>query len=84
METVVYDSNDDFYFRNEDGLDQSLSGRGGIPSRKYIENIFKEYNINYELHNNIELNADGHVYDWVDENNNTTTGGNRRFWILNK
>jgi hypothetical protein len=85
LETVVYDSDESTKFRNnEGGIDQSLSDVAYIPTRKYIEEIFEKLNISYTIHNNPEINGGGHYYDWIENNSGTSTGCNRRFWIIKK
>lgn len=84
FETVVYDSNkSEIYFRNENGLDQSLSMIGGTPSTSYVENIFKKEKRNYEIFKTSLLNGDSHTYDWVETNSKTYPDRNRRFWVIN-
>ena len=47
FETVIYDSfEDEIYFRQEEGIDQSLTPLGGTPSTSYVENILSNNKIN--------------------------------------
>ena len=85
METVVFDSEEAKLYKNlEVGIDQSLTEVANIPTRKYIENIFEELSVSYSIHNNNEINGGGHLYDWEERNDDTSTGYKRRFWIVNK
>lgn len=82
FESVIYDSfKSEIYFRNESGKDQSLSDVGGTPTTSYVEDIFKEFNVNYTKYSNKELNA-GHHYNWIDTGNNIFDPYARRFWIV--
>jgi 2-polyprenyl-3-methyl-5-hydroxy-6-metoxy-1,4-benzoquinol methylase len=83
FETVIYDSTDnEIYFRDEIGNDQSLSMIGGTPSTSFIETIFEEKNVVYEKITNTELNDGTHKYDWIDVNSKELDGFARRFWIV--
>jgi hypothetical protein len=85
FESVIYDSfEDEIYFRQEEGWDQSLSTIGGNPSTSYVENIFKQYPIKYEKFCDSSLNGAPHKYDWIDSNSKILDGYYRRFWIINK
>lgn len=93
FESVIYNSMDsEIYFRNENGdysttSDQSVSLLGGSPSTSYVENIFKEQNVNFVKYTTDKLNGNGHTYNWSD----TTIAAEkmynshyRRFWIVDK
>ena len=85
FETVIYDSFDDeIYYRNEEGLDQSLSNVGGTPTTTFVENIFKSSEVNYTKYANKELNGGTHHYDWIDSDSKKYDEFSRRFWIVNK
>jgi hypothetical protein len=82
FESVIYDSfESEIYFRGEDGIDQSISMKGGTPSTSYVEDIFVESGILYEKFNDSKLN-DGHHYDWMDTNSKKLDEYARRFWIV--
>jgi hypothetical protein len=82
FESVIYDSfESEIYFRDEDGIDQSISMKGGTPSTSYVEDIFVESGILYEKFTDSNLNA-GHHYDWVDTNSKKLDEYARRFWIV--
>ena len=60
FESVILDSNDSkIYFREESGIDQSLSEVGGTPSAKYVENIFIDSNFKYQRFDYVELDGVG-------------------------
>ena len=85
FESVIYDSSEpEIYLRKEIGVDQSLSDIGGTPSLKYIENIFSENNVNYEMHTSSILNGNGHIYDWESIYDNKLEPTCRRFLIAKK
>jgi cyclopropane fatty-acyl-phospholipid synthase-like methyltransferase len=85
FETVVYDSNEsELHFRNEQGIDQSLSDRGGTPSTSYVENILTEKRCRFVKHTSSKLNGGPHHYDWVDKNSKVFDGYARRFWVIDK
>ena len=85
FESVIYDShNAEIYFRNEMGDDQSLSELGGTPSTSYVENIFKEHNVNYQKFKDSSLNNYQHKYDWPDTGFKVFNQFDRRFWIIQK
>jgi hypothetical protein len=85
FESVIYDShNAEIYFRNEIGDDQSLSEKGGTPSTSYVENIFKQHNVNYQKFKDSSLNNYQHKYDWPDTGFRVFNQFDRRFWIIQK
>lgn len=85
FESVIYDSDEDeLFFREEIGPDQSLSSQGGSPSTSFVENIFAENNCNYTKYCDHELNGDNHHYDWTDINSKNLDQYARRFWIVSK
>lgn len=85
FESVILDSNDSkIYFRQESGIDQSLSEVGGTPTSKYVENIFINSNFNYKRYDDIKLDSDPHIYSWTEQNSDIFDGYKRRFWIVNK
>jgi hypothetical protein len=85
FETVVYDSYEsELYFRAESGDDQSLSSVGGNPSTSYVENIFKEKNVQYKKYTDPFLNNHEHKYDWPDSGGKIFNQFHRRFWIVKK
>jgi hypothetical protein len=85
FESVIYDSHSaEIYFRNEIGDDQSLSELGGTPSTSYVENIFKEHNVNYVKFKDSSLNNYQHKYDWPDTGFKVFNQFDRRFWIVQK
>lgn len=84
FESVIYDSNEsEIYLRDEHGFDQSLSNVGGTPSTSYVENIFKEQNVEFTKCSATILNGMGHRYDWIDTNSKVLDQYARRFWIVN-
>ena len=91
LESVIYDSFDDELFCNkENGIDQSLSNIGCVPSTLWVENRFKAKNVEYDKITSSKLNGgvpdkDGgiHLYDWEDLNSKKLDRWNRRFWIVN-
>jgi hypothetical protein len=81
LESVIFDSfEDEIYFRHEEGIDQSLSPRGGTPSTLFVENILKSQNTKYEKFTSSELNYGAHYYDWIDKNSKHFDGYSRRMW----
>ena len=81
LESVVFDSpHDEFYWRDEAGPDQSLSGRAGTPSTLCVENILRFAGASFERFDDPRLNA-GHHYDWVGKNDRSFDQCARRFWI---
>ena len=83
FETVIYDSfEDEIYFREEMGNDQSLTPVGGTPSTSYVENRLKEANVPFTKYIDKALNGDGHNYDWIDQNLKLFSDRSRRFWII--
>lgn len=82
FESVIFDSTEpEIYFRRELGDDQSLSEIGGTPSTSYINNIFKENDIKFEMFSDSRLNGGNHHYEWVENNTKINDGWARRFWI---
>lgn len=83
FESVIFDSYEpEIFFRIEEGFDQSMSGRAGVPSTSYIENIFLEKNCEFIRISSPRLNADTHYYTWPDINARNDDGIRRRFWIV--
>ena len=84
FETVVFDSNEDeLFFRDEAGIDQSLTNKGGNPSTLYIENILSRQNVEFKKYCSAELNGNSHHYDWSDLNSKQLDPWARRFWVIN-
>jgi len=85
FETVIYDSfEDEIYFREEAGNDQSLTPIGGTPSTSFVENILSNNKISFTKYTDSTLNGNGHTYDWIDQNLKLFPDRARRFWIINK
>jgi len=85
FETVVFDSfESEIYFRTEQGDDQSLTSIGGNPSTSYVENIFKEKQIEFKKYTDPFLNNYQHKYDWPDSGNKIFNQFHRRMWIVKK
>ena len=83
FETVVYDSHEpEIFFREEIGMDQSLSVVGGTPSTSYVENILKNKNVSFTKYSDKSLNGNGHHYDWPDSGDKKFDHCARRFWIV--
>lgn len=83
LESVILDSAEsEICYCREAGRDQSLTDRGGYPSRKYIEDIFEECGVRYTIHNDAKLNAEPHQYDWIETDNKEIGFAQRRFWIV--
>jgi hypothetical protein len=83
FESVIFDtSKPEIFFRQESGDDQSLGETGGTPSTSFVENIFKESNINYTKYTDASLNNYQHKYDWPDAGFRIFNQFNRRFWIV--
>jgi hypothetical protein len=83
FESVIYDSAEpELYIAPEAGNDQSLTDKAGTPSTSYVENIFKDANVNFTKYSLAELNAYSHHYDWVDKNSKIIDRYARRFWIV--
>lgn len=58
FETVVVDDEQPLLvFRDEQGDDQSLTDRAGVPTTSFVENIFLEKAVTFEKHTSIELNS---------------------------
>lgn len=89
FETVILDDkNPKIFFRNESDNgplpDQSMSNLGGTPSTNFVENIFKESGVEYQMLKDEKLNGNGHNYTWEDNSSNGFFYDNwRRFWIVN-
>lgn len=84
FESVILDSSDSkLHFRNEFGVDQSLSEVGGTPTSKYVEDIFIESNVKYKRYDDIRLDSSPHNYSWLEEDSNIFDGYKRRFWKVN-
>ena len=85
FESVILDSSElKIYFREESGIDQSLSGVGGTPTSKYVENIFINFNVNYKRYDDVRLDSNPHIYSWLEKNSDIFDGYKRRFWVVNK
>lgn len=85
FESVIYDSyENEIYFREEGGNDQSMSRLGGTPSTSYVEDIFKEEKVKYTKYTNEELNHSGHHYNWPDTGQKRFDSWSRRFWVVTK
>lgn len=85
LESVIYDSPDvEIYFRNEEGDDQSLSNVGGTPSSKFVEEILKNCEVEFNRYDSSLLNGDIHYYDWVEKLDKSYHDIKRRFWIIKK
>jgi hypothetical protein len=89
FETVIYDTPISTLASKEEQNteydDQSLTGKAGIPSTKYVEDIFKECGVDYKKIVDGCLNAKFHSYDWEDshfEKPFNPTTWQRRFWIV--
>jgi hypothetical protein len=84
LDSVVYDSTDPvIYYRKEEGDDQSLSGIGGTPSARWVEDILNETKCKWRRVDSPQLGDGNMVYDWL------STGDKpqfnqflRRFWII--
>ena len=85
FESVILDSNNSkIYFREESGIDQSLSEIGGTPTSQYVENIFINSDFNYKRYDDDRLDSNPHIYSWVEDNSDIFDGYKRRFWVVNK
>jgi hypothetical protein len=85
FESVILDSNDSkIYYREESGIDQSLSEVGGTPSAKYVEDIFANFDVNHKRYDDVMLDSYPHSYSWPDMNTGIHDGYKRRFWIVSK
>jgi hypothetical protein len=83
FESVIYDSfQDELYFREEQGFDQSLTGIGGTPSTSFVENILSSQNCNYIKFTDSDLNGERHKYDWIDLDSKILDQFNRRMWFI--
>lgn len=83
LESVIFDSHDaEIFYRNEHGFDQSLTGLGGTPSTKWIEDVLQKCNCNYTKYSSSSLNGGPHYYDWIDKNSKILDCHARRFWII--
>lgn len=83
LETEVFDSiNDSCYLQmNESGYDQAYNGIGIRPTSFYVEKILKKNGFECKMIKDSILNADIHLYDWVDSDTKSAPTGLRRFWI---
>ena len=82
LESVIFDSpNDEFYWRYEEGPDQSLSNYARTPSTVCVENILRSAGASFERFDDPSLNW-GHHYDWVAKNDRSYDTVARRFWIV--
>lgn len=84
LETIVIDRPEPkLFFREEEGFDQSLSGRAGYPTTSFVENIFDHaYGKTYTRYDLEELDGGGHYYSWKPTNDGSMQAANRRFWIV--
>lgn len=84
LESVIYDSFDcELFLNGEEGLDQSLTNCGGVPSTSYVENILIKNKCNFKKINSEKLNGGFHNYTWIDVGAKIPSRYNRRFWIIN-
>jgi 2-polyprenyl-3-methyl-5-hydroxy-6-metoxy-1,4-benzoquinol methylase len=85
FETVIFDSKENkIFFRRENGKDQSLTDIGGSPTEKYVQDIFEENSIGYQMYSDESLNGGSHKYDWKSTGNENFNQFYRRFWITKK
>jgi hypothetical protein len=78
----VFDVDEDkLFFRDESGIDQSLSNRAGIPTPVYVENIFKRQNLSFKRYDDEKLDSGAHKYSWIERNSGEHDGYQRRFWV---
>lgn len=83
FESVIYDSfEDEIRFGWEGGQDQSLSEKAGMPTTKWVENIFDKNSVKYKLYKDSRLNGEQHRYDWIEQNSKTYDGYKRRLWVV--
>ena len=64
--------------------DSSLHGPSKRASAAYIEKILKDCGASFQRYDDSDLNAAGHKYDWVVDDNGAawTAAANRRFWKI--
>jgi hypothetical protein len=85
FESVILDSDDSkIHYREESGIDQSLSEVGGTPTAKYVENLFGNFDVDYKRYDVARLDSSPHSYSWVETNSGIFDGYKRRFWIVSK
>lgn len=85
LESVVFDFDEDkLFFREESGIDQSLSNKAGIPTAKYVENIFKKQNLKFKRYDDQKLDSGAHKYSWIEIDSGESDGYQRRFWVVKK
>lgn len=83
FESVIYDSfESEIRFGYEQGQDQSLSEKGGVPSTKWVEDVFNKNSVKYKIYKDSKLNGECHHYDWIDKNSKNYDGYSRRFWTV--
>jgi hypothetical protein len=71
----------------EQGFDQALNGWGCRPTASYVENLFRECGVKYEMLKSDSANAGLHHYDWVEqsaENEGYFECGQRRMWFIER
>lgn len=68
FESVILDSSESkIYFREESGVDQSLSEIGGTPTSKYVENIFIDSNVKYKRYDDIRLDSNVYLFNFSNQ-----------------
>ena len=83
LESVIFDvPHSEIFFKDEAGLGQSLSGKGGTPSTMFVENIFNECGVEFKKHVDHTLDAGLHLYTWIDCDSKYDAY-RRRMWTVN-
>jgi tetrahydromethanopterin S-methyltransferase subunit A len=66
----------------ENGYDQAFNNVGSHGSQSYIENIFREQNVNFKMIMDKELDSLSHIYSWNSINDKKYGPFKRRFWFV--
>lgn len=85
FESVIFDSDRrTLHVKDEEGIDQSLSGKSGTPSTSYIESILRLNQCEFTKYCDGRLNSVNQKYDWEDKNSNIYNNGHRRMYIIER
>ena len=87
METEVVDLDDPYAQvespENAGNADLSMYGQATFPSPANIERVLTANLAKFIRHDDVDLNAGYHHYDWESKNSGKFGEGQRRFWFIN-
>lgn len=88
LETAVCDSNDPgkcmYVPENSSIYDAAINGIGCRPSSSSIERVLKECGMEFRRIDDAKINSADYVYNWVEQNNDSTDLTKRRLWFAKK